>query len=477
MPDQEHLLALPEYFTTLLEHSEDISQQVLVAWPEQIEGELVNRIPGWPQVKTSKTTKAAERNKKKDCPLCAFALSNPKEHGKIWEAYAGEEKNLDGVVSQAQDMGVPGINPSLAKKHFQSHNYDQPAPFSRLSAEERIKIIENIPDRKGRIPVILVALYRHRFLSRKQLVQLLIPGTQISQSDDKTISRLLSKLRFNHAVYEFYRDREGQKKYYALGGYGVPFVEQIESRLIGKVGVTKREHVSDMKMAHDIKASDVYILMRCQLYDLKNQIQLGQQPVAVDMPPESWWAERNLSMAFQVPGGEQKVEPDGFATLAINDGRHLQAQLPMWLEWDSGHKRERTIQQIVNYLGFMNSPAPGKRFPQTNVPGYRIPLLMVTSTPERAADLCGLVRKQALEQNMDIDGAPLMLITDQKTMETGSWLPGAWRDIRSGEIRQENLAELLLEASRPLLDAKPIHIRESIQIDHDGAKPINNLNA
>jgi len=475
MSPKDHIKALPDYFQVLLEHAQDISNNVVVPWPETLSGTLVTRVHSWKQVKSINMPSAAARKRQKDCPLCGLAESDPKTHGSLWETYAGDEKQFDKVVRSAQDAGLPGVTPPLVKLHFQNHNYEQPAPTGRIPVEDRIKLINTIPDRKGRVPIVLQALYRHRFLSRRQIVQLLIPGSNSSQADNKTVSRLLNKMRFKHAVYEFRLEGQGTQKFYALGAYGTAYVEQLEGDLVGKVGVTRLEQISPMKLKHDIKASDVFILMRCQLHDVGAKIESGGRSLAVEMPPESWWAERNLSMAFPVPGGERKIEPDGFATLAVNDGRHVQAHLPMWLEWDSGHKQDRTIEQIINYVAFAQSGAASRRFPQTNVEGYKIPLLMVTNTPERAVDLAERVRKEAAAQHIDLAQAGGMWITDQQTMETGVWQPGAWRSISTGETAQVGLADILLEASKPLLDKSPIHSRFPVEIDIKGARPISTL--
>jgi len=477
MANEDQLNALPEYFRVMLDHAEDISQQTIVQWPENLEGELLNRVHGWQRIRAPKIVSASARVKKKDCPLCGLAESDSKAHGVLWEKYGGGEQNLDQVVKAAQDAGLAGVNPDIAKKHFQNHNYEQPAPLGRIPAEERVKIVNSIPDRKGRVPIILVALYRHRFLSRRQIVQLLIPGSKISQSDDKTVSRLLNKMRFKHAVYEFRLPGKAAQKFYALGAYGAAYVEQIEGDLVGKAGVTKLEQISPMKLQHDISASDVFITMRCQLHDMGGQLSIQDQPYAADMSPESWWAERNLSMAFRIPGGEKKIEPDGFATLIVNDGRHLQAHLPMWLEWDSGHKRDRTIQQLINYAVFSQSDAAFQRFPQTRADGYKIPLLMVTNTPERAADLSEAVIKEAPRQHIDLAHSGPIYITDQKTLDSSVWQTGAWRSVLTGEVVEVGLGEILLKDSKALLDQNPIHAMVPIQIDPKGARPTSALSA
>jgi hypothetical protein len=475
MADALDLADLPPSYRLITSRAEDISQMTLVAHTPAPNFELVSRIHGWRPIPAARIISAAEKRKARDCPLCN---ADAKAHSIVWHAY-GTKKSVDGAVVAAQDSGIDGVTPALIKRHFPNHNYDQPQPLKRLAVEDQLHLADTLSDRSRRI---LLTIYRQRALSTRQIIQLFFESTTSNdKSAAKSAYRLLHELRFEHLLYPFRTERrKSPEVYYALGRHAVPYVERQEGRLTGDTtAVTKREQVKEYQLEHDIMAADVFVQMRRQLYTSRGQdnlVEVDGQPMSLHLPTECWWGERSLRMGFTdaVSGAEMTVIPDGFAGLRMNDGRHHQYMLPFFIEWDSGHKTlEDTTEQMVNHVALARSGAVGKRFPQLALPDYAPPILMVTSTPNRALRISMAV-KQALEaKGLTQADVPMMLITDLETMRQSAYAPGAWREIMADGIpgQPQNLVELLLRANAGLIERAPIHWRVPIVMDSDGARP------
>ena len=442
----------------------------IIPFQDKPDIELVERIHGWKPIPAARITTAAQKRKSKDCPLCQAA---EKPHSKVWHAY-GVNKNVEQAVKTAHDEGLEGVSAKLVKNHLRNHNYNQPAPQKRLSREEMLAVTDSVSDRGRKI---LLAVYRQRALSTKQIVQLFFESeTSSDESAQKSAYRLLHELRFKHLLYPFrVEDRKSPEVFYSLGRYAVPYLEDNEGSLTGDASVVRRDQVKEYQLEHDLKAADCLVQLRRQLYTNRskdNLINVGGQVMSLRLPAECWWGSRSLSMGYRTSEGEKTVVPDGFAALQFNDGRKRQFQLPFYLEWDSGHKTaEDSAEQLFNYIAFARGGSTGKRFPQLECEGYLPPVVMVTSTPARALRLAQMVREKAQARGFKPEDCPMMLLTDVETMSGGGFAPGAWREVFSEHNSTLNLAEQLLEGNKVLCQNNPVHWRLPIAIDPAGGMP------
>lgn len=468
--EQEILEALPEAYRLILSQAEDISDMTLVPYRNNPELELVPRIHGWKPIPAARIVSAAQRRRSKDCPLCQ---AEDRPHSMVWHAY-GVKKNVDAAVEAAHDAGLEGVSAKLVRNHLRNHNYNQPAPLKRLSREEMLQVTDSISDRGRKI---LLAVYRQRALSTRQIVRLFFePETSSDESAQKSAYRLLHELRFKHLLYPFrVEDKKSPEVYYSLGKYATAFIEEYEGALNGEAAVTRRDQVKEYQLEHDLKAADVFVQLRRQLYTNRtkqNLVVVDGREMSLNLPTECWWGSRSLTMGYSTAEGEKTMVPDGFGALQFNDGRKRQFQLPFFLEWDSGHKTvEDSADQLVNYILFARDGSAGKRFPQLACEGYGVPVLFVTSTPARSQRLSQLVREKAEKRGLAAEDAPLLLITDSETMENSGWAPGAWREVFADQPSGRNLAEQLLAGNQALNEGSPIHWRLPINIDLAGGMP------
>jgi len=466
----KNLEALPEAYRLILLQAEDISEMTIVPYQELPELELVSRIHGWKPLPVARIVSAAQKRRSKDCPLCQ---ADERSHSLTWHAY-GVKKNVEAAVKAAHDAGLAGVSAKLVKNHLRNHNYNQPAPLKRISREAMLSITAGLSPRAQKI---LVSVYRQRALSTKQIISLFFEAdTSSDESARKSAYRLLHELRFKHLLYPFrVEDKKSPEVYYSLGKYAVPFLEEHEGALSGEACVTRREQVKEYQLEHDLKAADVFVQLRRQVYtnrSKQNLVMVEGREMSFNLPAESWWGSRSLTIGYQTSQGEKVMVPDGFGTLQFNDGRKRQFQLPFFLEWDSGYKTiEDSAEQLFNYCLLGRSGAAGKRFPQLNYEKYMVPVLFVTSTPVRAQRLAGMVRDKAQQRGIPEDQAPLMLITDAETMQHSGWASGAWREVFADQPSGRSLAEQLLQGNQALTEGAPIHWRLPINIDLDGGMP------
>lgn len=435
---------------------------------------MVPRIEGWRPLNAARIVKAAEPQKQKDCALCNAPAE---QHSIVWHAY-GMNADVTAAVRAAQEQGIPAATPKLVADHLANHNYEQPAPLKRLSTEEMVFLADQLSDDEK---AILMAVYRHRVLSTRQIIDLFFwprPRMKSAESAKKSAYRTLRKLRFGHFLYPFRtRNKRSPDVRYFLGRHGAPWVEAQEGRLIGQSFVTNRDSLKDFLIEHDILAADVFVQMHRQITDARKEDRVQMvdgAPAQLDMPLDSWWSgQRGLAFGFTNPidGLEQKLTPDGFATMVVNDGRHRQHRLPFFYEWDSGSKSlDETTEQMANYVAFAMSGVVGKRFPQLNVSDYCPPILLVTKGAQRAWTLTTMIR--AACERFGKDSVPPMFVCDVETLRNGALHPGSWHDVHghTGEGRH-TIAEHLLAANGKLNDAAAIHFRKAMVIDMDAAKP------
>jgi hypothetical protein len=460
---------LPNCYLLILSQAEtDLSDMTLVDNIPTFD--IAPRLHGPKPIPAARILRAADLKKQKDCPLCH---ADDQAHSAAWHAY-GVEKDVTGAVAAAQDAGVEGVTPAVVRKHFPNHNYAQPSPNKRISAEEQLYLAEGLTDREKKI---LLAVGRMRVMKAKQIIDLLFtPETATDASAQKSAYRTLHKLRYMHMLYQYRtRTKRSPEVYYFLGKHAVPFVEREDGILQGQKCVSKITDINEWLLNHDTTAVEVFIQLRKQLYNNRgthNMVDVAGQKMDLNLPSDAWWGARSLIFGFTNPFNalEQKATPDGFAALTFNDGRHRQFRLPFFYEWDSGSKEmEDTVEQMVNYVALAMSGAVGQRFPQLAVPGYCPPVLLVTKSPYRAQKLAQMIREAC--SKFAPEAVPAMFVTDMETLQNAAYAPGAWRSVHADNPTEAiSIAEHLLNASEKLCSTQPLHWRVPMTIDPAAAK-------
>jgi Replication-relaxation len=435
-----------------------ILQRVRVTLDELPTGEpplhsiYVPRVAPWtaPPVPRAFTATASQKD-------CAFCNASPAIQSLAWHAY-GVDKDVTAAVRAAQDAGLEEVTPALAKRHFPNHTYEQPAPVRRYKNEEMIEMGEAL---KAREKSIIMAVYRQRVLLSRQLTDLFFsPETSNDNSATKSAYRFLNELRFKHFLYQYRSRSRGNKTevYYFLGRYSAPWIEQQEGRIIvarESAYVTSHAQINEFMMEHDIKAADVFVKMRKQLYTNRNAdnlVRVNSERLPLHMNEQSWHGARSLSFVYHNPitNSEGRIIPDGFATISVK-GADVRSQLPFFYEWDSGSKvLDETVGQIVNYVGFALSGVISQRFPQLTARGYFPPVVWVTSSSGRAHRLA-VAAREALKRFGEAS-IPMMLITDVETMSEHAFADGVWHVIHPHAAEGDrNLVELLVQGNERLL--------------------------
>lgn len=464
------LARLPKSYSMILSRvQEDLSTMTLVAPTNEFR--LVPRIHGWRPIPSARILKAAELQKQKDCPLCH---ASPEQHAAAWYAY-GIKRDATAAVRASQDGGVTGVTPKIIKQHFPNHNYEQPAP-KRIKTDDMLYLGQQLKPREQKI---LQAVYRQRVLSTRQIIDLFFQQeTSNNVSAQKSAYRTLHKLRHGHFLYPYRtRNKRSPEVFYFLGRYAAPWIESQEGSPIGNPYVSSHADIKEYLLEHDSKAADVYVQMRKQLYanrDKNNVVSVNGTPQHLYLDDSSWYGARGLNFGYPDPftGTDQKIIPDGFGTLNLNDGRHMQFRLPFFYEWDSGAKNiDETIDQLTHYVGFAMSGAVGKRFPQLEMKDYFPPILVVTNTPLRAHKLAKGVRAACAKYGDA--SVPPIFTTDQETLGGRAFAPGSW-NVAQGDGSTDsstNIAEHLLAASEKLNQGGGVHWRVALLMDPEGAVP------
>lgn len=473
MPQLAQMQAeLPEPYRSLLAQvTLDLSTHPVVPAGD-VPASLAPRIASWKPVPAAHLVKPLDKPGAKGCLLCA---ASDLQHSRVWHAY-GEAKDVAGAVREAMDCGLAGVTPDVVKRHMSRHHYIQPAPLKRLTTQEMLFRAQQLSDREQ---AILVAVYRHRALSSRQLADLFWKAhTKDDTSAQKSAYRTLRKLSFTHFLYQYRTtEKKSPEVHYFLGRHGAPYVETVEGRLIGNPYVADARKVSEYLLAHDLTAADVFVQLRAATFtnrDQGNLISVSGLPLQLDAPVETWWGARSLQIGYTDPysGAEVAIAPDGFATLTIDDPRVGSSRLPFWYEWDSGSKDldTETVPQMLDYIGFAASGAAGQRFPQLAVPGYAPPVLVVTKNANRAYKIVD--KLQQAVRNRATETLPYIVVTDMETLRNAPFHPNAWRQVFGDPAADTmTLADHLRVANMPLIEKAALHPRIPMIVDAEAARP------
>ena len=447
----------------------DLTDQTIVPASPVPEGLLASRISGWRPPLASRLMRPTRKAASKPCQLCE---SSPEVHSLVWHAY-GPQRDTNGALQMARDSELTEISAKQLSQHFSSHNYHQPAPHGRKTAQQMMELASGLSERRQQV---LLAAYRQRVLTAKQLSRLFYAeDTSTESSQRKNAYRDLNELRFQHLLFHYRPSRTKQPEvYYFLGRYAAPWVEAHEGRVHGEAYKTDAASISETMLPHDVGAAEMFVAMREQLYASRDAqpILMDGQMIEPSLPVDCWYGARSLQLGYEGGQGQQlKKEPDGFAALTVPYGMG-HTRLPFFMEWDRGTREvDDVIEQLLAYVQMQTCGAHAKRFPQLDA-SQTMPVMMVTSTPTRAKRLADELRARIAAIGIERSKLPLFLFSDQQTIAQAAHKPGAFRSVFDEQTdATKTLADYLLEGNLQLAEMNVLDGRLPVEIDLHAGRP------
>jgi Replication-relaxation len=379
------------------------------------------------------------------------------------------------------------------------------APYSVVEVEEHVahhRAVQPSPkwsDVSGQIDAIAEAMKeRHweilrfvgqaRLVSGQQIDELFFSHIQRSEGAESShiAARNLRWMAHRHLLYRVWvlgQTKRAPRTVYGLGRAGAELLSELYPRDGGWSYLTSPSDVSVQTVKHDLHVGDLFLDLRRQ--DGK-AIEVGERSVTTQLRPENFWAAGSVGVTVTVPHGvdelgrataarKRVVRPDGFCVVGIDLDEALpygdSFPLPLLLEYDSGRRRNREVaEQITSYLHVATSSSIKRRFPDLDIEGYDVPLLLVTRGyagghgRRRAEHL----REEALQM---ISGRrlqarpPIYMAVHEDVADAG--LQASVTDLWTGH--QASLLEVLVRDSKELMKAASLSAESILTIDHEGA--------
>jgi hypothetical protein len=398
------------------------------------------------------------------------------------------------VVAVAAELGVI-CTEAEAQAHFKNHGVEQPHPSVPLDRGRSLAMALGLTERAQEI---IDCVYRMRVLSTEQLIELFYrPGTVSERKPRERAWEELPRLAAEHLLYRYWPTSEVAKRRGApermvhsalwfLGRNAVPFIED-------RWGVTVQpEHYTTMAaqvgqdmLIHDLRANGIYVRLARALRERGGVVEVpGQeQPVPASLEYRNWFAGgKHLTLGFHDPSraSAREIKPDGFFTLSLARSGYGEAalpscQLPCFVEYDHGSRGySEVVEQLLAYHRLAAARPEGRsvvsrRFPDLDVEGYAVPIIMVFSEPQRVVGAGKRFRALARDLHLK-SGAPIFLCHEAGWLENplGAHVAYIWDE---DPQRRFTLVDLLLRASGRLIESRRLLAQQRLRLDVRGARP------
>jgi hypothetical protein len=333
---------------------------------------------------------------------------------------------------------------------------------------------------------IITAVYRHRVLSTEQIREIFFAGGHTPAHARWMTNIELLALCARHFLYRLYPDermaakRDAPKNFakqalWFLGKAAVPFIERSYDVTVWQDHyVQMAKEVSDVKLLHDLRANGIYVRLARAINTNNGLLDLpGREQAAVELLPGNWYGDKSLMLAFYNTRyrREDEIRADGFASLSVQrnqwggEGHGLPScQLPFFYEYDRGSKATTDVaRQLLAYHMLARSRKANERFPDLNVDGYGIPVLMVFSTSTRLRNTHREFLRLAADEKLT-RGVPILLVSEE------DWL----RDPTADDIcvlawdrqaQARSFLDLLIRGSTPLVTARTLLASQTLVIN------------
>jgi hypothetical protein len=435
------------------------------------------------------------------CPLCPVwgIPYDPKdrstwgrqhEHAyRLWSRWDGRPGWEGRVCEEAAKLGI-ACTPEQAREHFLRHRPEQPAYMQTLDRERLLAEALSFSDRCQRI---IDCVYRQRLLSTDQITELFYAASASNWQSAHTMARQdLGPLARRHFLYGYWPSKEAAKRrdapkhfanrlLYFLGRASVPFIEDRYHdqglQLRPDHYVIAHDQVGLGPLIHDLRTNGLVVAIHRALRLRGRRVQLpdGSETIASCLT-DNWYGPKHLQMGFTDPRTREhrEINPDAFATISLArsrwNPRALPAcQLPFFIEYDHGGRKLREVsEQLLSYHRLAVSGAVAKRFPDLAVEGYAVPVVMVFSDPKRVRTAHKRFLEHAHAHGLT-DGSPMLLCAERDWLEDPFACPAtlAW----DTQARTFTFLDLLLRASRRLIDARALFDTQSLTLKLRAARP------
>ncbi len=424
----------------------------------------------------------------KDCSLCdawGKSVRNTNQRtttfaSKLWETWDTTNQSYWQIakICQAENVVVPSL--ALVKRHFSHHNPEQPAPVTILKADSAYA---RLTATSARQQAIVSALYRLRVLGFEQIVQLFYSksGRSLKKARDKARIDLMELARL-HFIYRFSTPEHDDLKdmgptIWFLGRNAVPWIaKQYDRKVRPDQYITTADQVGLELLPHDLGGHRLWLALA------KNAPQAtlsDQWPAAVYLSAENWYGPKHLRLEYweNTTMKPRAAIPDGFATLSIELSPTIVAQtwqqtplrqtmlLPFFYEYDRGGREAREVaEQLLQYHTLALSKAIPGRFPELNVQGYTVPVLMVFRYERRLQKIVEIFRARALE--LGLRGSTALLLTTEDEWRADPYnapLLWAWQ-----ESARQTLIPALLRSSHKLVARGNLWAESTLQVNPKG---------
>jgi len=428
-----------------------------------------------------------------DCPLCPlwgipWDDHDPASWGKqhvhaeaLWDDWAPSDKSgrwIANVIDTANDLGVE-VTPEQVKAHFSDrHKIEQPMMTGSLNHEHLLSLANGFSD-EGQ--AVINAIYRQHVLMTRQIVDVFYGrGRSLNAARQAALGEL-SPLAQAHFLYRYYPSDEDAKRknpppqfsksaIWYLGRAAIPYIKERYGLNFYPPHITRARDVKTETMIHDLKANGIFSSICAALNEAKGKIPYQDGDILLEALPANWYGPgpQALNMAFldRQTSQERRIMPDGFASLSVHrSGDISNCQLPFFYEFDNGTRDPKDVAgQLLAYHLLALSGVATRRFSDLDVDQYALPVLMVFSDKGRAKKVSRLFREKAQTELGIENGAPIF-IANEKDWNTDPFAADvvrqAWEENASGH----SFLDLLVNASRPLIEAKKVSADQVLQLD------------
>lgn len=395
----------------------------------------------------------------------------------LWSAWDGTSRSAPAVVEVCRERLGIEVSAAEVSRHFLRHRVEQPAPAGPLRKSRAYARTERLAPR---FQALIDVIFRVRALSTRQIVQLFYERAgRAPRLATEAARRDLSALARADMLYRFYPEKgyaglKADDPLWFLGRDAAAWLEvRYEKPLTSEHYITMAKQVRPGMLDHDLCANAVFIAFSRAATSI-GEIIMGSSSVRVALHPSNWLGPRQLALSFadRVNGRERIMIPDGFCAIALRGGPGgpQGTLLPLFYEYDRGSRPVKDVcEQLLAYHWLALAGAAARRFPELDVEGYSVPVVMVLREARRIANLQRRLRARAQALNIR-RGAPILLVSEEDLHAdplASRAFRSAWADPAAPGLP---LVAALSALSRPLIDSRRVSAHTVLRVDLSAVK-------
>jgi hypothetical protein len=423
------------------------------------------------------------------CVLCQRALVNPDDAllVSLWMAYAPWAADPYTEIARILARQAPELIVEEVRRHFRKHRPEQPNPPLRLAKARAQELIGQLSARDWE----LIRFVSQGWLVREAHIRewFFEPTSGSVAAARANGNRRLNALRHHCVLYRRELDGAANKLgegrlVYGLGRTGAKLLDLAdENEGKSRAYLKSRDDVSTYRLNHDLGVVDVALELH---RSGKAGTELLGRACRAEVKPHNLHTARSLAFDYQtpqymsefgklVPGAHHTLVSDGLSVIGVRptDTPDQSIACPYLLEFDTGQRKLFPVaEQMFAYLALNQSRSVQKRFPELDVEGYQVPLVVVTksakgtSGAKRRTSLIRTLHNLVEKRNYKLH-APIYIALRDEVAELGVNAPvvSVWDD------QPRTLLEAVAHQARPLIASKRIDADTVLDIDLTAAKP------